>query len=84
MSEPILASLYKNNPNNCYIDFGSSLDRYIHQKDTRPYTNPNSKYGRRNCWLPLDNNKSFTIGILYEELKKQFFKTCIGVRNCFR
>lgn len=51
LAEPIIYELYNNNPNNCYIDFGSSIDKYIHRKDTRPYTDPNSTYGMRNCWM---------------------------------
>jgi hypothetical protein len=37
VSEIIINNLYKNNPHNSYIDMGSSLDEFIHQKKTRPY-----------------------------------------------
>lgn len=52
LSNPIIAALYRNNPNNCYVDFGSAIDRYIHEKETRPYNNPNSYYANKLCWIP--------------------------------
>jgi len=51
LSEPLIMKLYENNPNNCYVDFGSCIDIFIHRKDTRPYTNPKSVYAKRNCWM---------------------------------
>lgn len=64
MSEPIIAELYKHNPNNCYIDFGSAIDTYIHGIKTRPYMNKHSKYSKRNCWMHSDNVKFDTTAVL--------------------
>jgi len=46
VSEIIIHKLYQNNPNNTYIDMGSSLDEYIHGYKTRPYMDPNSRYAK--------------------------------------
>jgi hypothetical protein len=46
VSEIIIHRLYQNNPNNTYIDMGSSLDEYIHGYKTRPYMDPNSRYAK--------------------------------------
>lgn len=51
LSEVIIAQLFKHNPNNCYIDFGSAIDFITHERATRGYhldKNPDSK---RNCWM---------------------------------
>lgn len=37
VSEIIIDRLYKNNPNNTYIDVGSSIDEFVHNETTRPY-----------------------------------------------
>jgi hypothetical protein len=44
VSEIIIHKLYQNNPNNAYIDVGSSLDELVHGRQTRPYMNPASRY----------------------------------------
>ncbi len=49
MSEPIIVELYKHNPNNCYIDFGSAIDIYTHGKPTRPYMDKKTEYSKKNC-----------------------------------
>ncbi|MDD2492707.1 MAG: hypothetical protein PHY83_02055 [Bacilli bacterium] len=72
LSEPIIAELFKNNPENTYIDFGSSIDKYIHDKDNRFYTNPKSKYGRRNCWMLNPNNNDSSDHKLY--LKYRYYQ----------
>lgn len=51
MSGVIIERLYKNNPNNCYIDFGSSLDIYYRENISRPYMLPNNIYAKRKCWI---------------------------------
>jgi glycosyltransferase involved in cell wall biosynthesis len=51
MAGPIIAALYKTSPNNCYIDFGSSIDPYYRQNVTRPYMKRGTKYAERNCWM---------------------------------
>ncbi|SFT54026.1 Glycosyl transferase family 2 [Selenomonas sp. GACV-9] len=70
LSEPIIFALYENNPKNCYIDFGSSVDFLIHGKDTRPYNNENSTYAQRNCWMynPLDVD--FSVSVILTTYKK--------------
>ena len=51
MSAPIIAELYKSNPDNCYIDFGSSIDEYYRDGLTRPYMTSGDIYAERNCWM---------------------------------
>lgn len=51
MSEVIIIELFKNNPNNIYIDFGSSVDRYIHSDLNRSYVDDKSDCAKRNCWM---------------------------------
>ena len=70
LSEPIISELFRNNPNNCYIDFGSSIDRYIHGKDTRPYTDPESTFGKRNCWMYNPKTTSFDVSVVLTTYKK--------------
>ena len=70
LTEPIIAALYRHNPNNCYVDFGSSIDIYVHRKDTRPYNQPGNKYARRNCWMfdPVATN--FDVSVVLSAYKK--------------
>jgi len=51
LSEIIIHNLYKNNPNNCYIDVGSSLDVFTHKKITRPYQIKDNYYYNKECIL---------------------------------
>jgi hypothetical protein len=51
MSGPIIAELYKNNPDNCYLDFGSAIDKFIHERVTRFYMDKSTSYARRHCWM---------------------------------
>ena len=44
VSEIIIHNLYLANRNNTYIDVGSSIDEFVHQKITRPYMDPRSAY----------------------------------------
>jgi hypothetical protein len=46
ISEIIIHELYKNNPNNAYIDVGSSIDEFVHGYKTRPYMSPSSEYSK--------------------------------------
>lgn len=46
ISEIIIHNLYQNNPNNTYIDVGSSIDEFVHGKLTRPYMEPNNEYSK--------------------------------------
>lgn len=51
LSEIIIHQLYINNPNNTYVDVGSSLDIYTHRKITRPYQIKGSEYFKKECVL---------------------------------
>ena len=44
VSEIIIHKLYSHNPNNTYIDVGSSIDEFVHGYKTRPYMDPSSQY----------------------------------------
>jgi len=46
VSEIIIHELYKVNPENQYIDVGSSIDEFVHGRPTRPYMNINSPYAK--------------------------------------
>ena len=47
----IIAALFKNNPDNCYIDFGSATDLMTHEKVTRPYMIDGTPYAEQSCWM---------------------------------
>jgi hypothetical protein len=51
VSEIIIHKLYQNNPNNTYVDMGSSLDELIHGYKTRPYMDPNSRYANEKSYF---------------------------------
>ena len=38
--------MYNANPNNKYIDVGSSIDEFTHGRKTRPYMDPKSNYSK--------------------------------------
>lgn len=46
VSEIIIHKLYTNNPNNTYIDVGSSIDEFVHGQKTRPYMNDGTIYSK--------------------------------------
>lgn len=46
ISEIMIDLLYKTNPNNRYIDVGSSIDEFVHQKKTRPYMTKGTYYSK--------------------------------------
>ncbi len=46
VSEILIHSMYSANPNNQYIDVGSSIDEFTHGRKTRPYMDPNSNYSK--------------------------------------
>jgi len=60
VSEIIIDRLYKVNPNNQYIDVGSSMDEFVHGYKTRPYMDSTSKYANEVSYfekpltLPVD------------------------------
>lgn len=51
MSGPIIAKLFRNNPQNCYLDFGSAIDSFYWEKVTRPYMNQETVYAKQMCWM---------------------------------
>lgn len=77
MSEPIIAELYKNNPNNTYIDFGCAVSEFIHESQNRPFINKNHPSASQNCWMHDPKTTDFDISVvltLYkrpENLEKQ-------------
>ncbi|MDR2399091.1 MAG: hypothetical protein LBD61_01425 [Endomicrobium sp.] len=67
---PIIAELFKNNPNNCYIDFGSAIEPYYNNSYfKRPYMIAGTIYNQRNCWMH-DENESFDVSVVLNLLKK--------------
>ena len=52
----IIAALFKHNPENCYIDFGSATDLMTHERITRPYMIDGNSYAKQSCWM-FDRNK---------------------------
>lgn len=46
VSEIMIDKLYTNNPNNTYVDVGSSIDEFVHGYKTRPYMNDNTVYSK--------------------------------------
>lgn len=57
MSGPIIARLFRANPNNCYLDFGSAIDSFYWGKVTRPYMEKGAFYAMRTCWMFEPNQK---------------------------
>jgi hypothetical protein len=47
VSEILIHRMYKSNPNNQYVDVGSSIDEFVHGRITRPYMNPASEYANQ-------------------------------------
>jgi hypothetical protein len=70
MSGPIIADLYKNNPENCYIDFGSSIDPYYRNNFTRPYMKNGTIYARRNCAMPHPAKTHFDVSVVLTLYKR--------------
>lgn len=58
MSTPIMVELYKNNPNNCYVDFGSAIDIYYKENISRAYMDSKSSYSKLNCKMPAPDVKT--------------------------
>lgn len=51
LSNLIIAALYKNNPDNCYVDFGSATDLMTHERITRPYMIDGTHDALQSCWM---------------------------------
>ena len=47
----IIAELFKHNPDNCYVDFGSATDLMTHERITRPYMIDGNPYSQLSCWM---------------------------------
>lgn len=70
MSEPIIVDLFNNNQNNCYIDFGSAIDKYVHEAQTRPYMDENTVYAKSNCWMYNPVDTSFDVSVVLNLYKR--------------
>ncbi len=70
MSELIIAELFKNNPDNCYIDFGSSIDGYYREKKLSLYKDKNSIYAKRNCWMYNPKTMNFDVSVVLTLYKR--------------
>jgi hypothetical protein len=46
ISEIIIDKLYTNNPDNTYVDVGSSIDEFVHGQKTRPYMDNKTIYSK--------------------------------------
>ena len=46
VSEILIHKMFVSNPNNQYVDVGSSIDEFVHGRITRPYMDPNSQYAK--------------------------------------
>ena len=46
VSEILIHRMYVANPNNQYVDVGSSIDEFTHGYKTRPYMDSNSQYSK--------------------------------------
>ena len=47
----IIAALFRHNPDNCYVDFGSATDLMTHEKITRHYMIDGHAYAEQSCWM---------------------------------
>lgn len=70
MSGPIIAELLKNNPDNCYVDFGSSIDGYYRENISRPYMVEGSMYAERNCWMDTPQTTDFDVSVVMNLYKR--------------
>ena len=71
MSGPIIARLFSNNPNNCYLDFGSAIDSFYWEKVTRPYMKSGSVYAQQKCWMYDPNQDKAQVQHKNKLLKKK-------------
>lgn len=70
MSEPIIAELYKNNPNNCYVDFGCAVNEFVHEKQNRPFNDKNHPSASQNCWMWKPQTKDFDVSVVLTMYKR--------------
>ena len=83
LAQIFIMELFKNNPDNCYIDFGSSLDFAIHNKITRPFMLKGSSFSTRNCWMyPKEHFKhNFDVVLTSYKRPETLKKQIEAVRN---
>lgn len=70
MSGPIIYELYKNNPNNCYVDFGSAIDIYYRENISRPYMTKGNIYAERNCWMYNPKTTDLDVSVVLNLYKR--------------
>lgn len=70
MSGPIIADLFKNNPDNCYVDFGSAIDGYYRDGISRPYMVKGNIYAERNCWMDNPQTTDFDVSVVLNLYKR--------------
>ena len=73
LSEPIIAELYENNPENSYVDFGSSIDMFYRECKTRPYMIPGNVYAERNCIMEDDPEFQLAVSVVLSLYKRPEF-----------
>jgi hypothetical protein len=49
LSEIIISNMYNTNPDNTYVDVGSSIDVWTHKRLTRDFQNPKTHYAQSEC-----------------------------------
>lgn len=77
LSPIVISQLFLHNPNNRYIDFGSSIDFYFKQGERgggaealRPYTIPGNVYAERNCVMPIYDNNELDVSVVLNLYKR--------------
>ena len=70
LSEPIMLELFKHNPNNCYIDFGSALNFIIHEGITRPFMLENNALSKKQCWIFNNSQLDLNVDVLLTAYKR--------------
>lgn len=64
MSGAIIADLYKYNPHNCYIDFGSAIDGFYRKNITRSYMIAGNEYAERRCYMDNPQKTHFDVSVV--------------------
>jgi hypothetical protein len=59
LSEALIFFMWNENPNNTYVDVGSSLDEMLYGYKTRPYMDITSLYAAKECSLPVSKTSRF-------------------------
>ena len=69
LSEPIIAELFRHNPDNCYVDFGPSLDKYYRDKEIQDHEE-NPVYVKRNCRMYNPKTIDFDVSVILTLYKR--------------